>query len=466
MKRSKAMKKTRKSNGTLETLLVIGLILIIPLFFVIRTAAERNTAPNTPIPSLPTEANAPTLPTAANTEEENAMKPKQPPACTFPLAEIKAEESKPEEYTFSESQVVLTAPESNLYHIAEWLPDNQQVLMTEELRSTSSQVGDGLQEAISLYNPETGEAKVYAIRHATSRMLPAWQPELNAVVYPIKNFHDINGKTLTFKLTLQIGVSYGNPDTAQLLEDNLPELSIIFKPGGDEMVYLSSKKIFKLDKSLKKLPPVSFDFTEWDYAKEKRGKSSLYYSAAWQPGTPMIFLYNDGGELQLGGYTFILNADTGQICKLDLGGWATIGRWSPDGRYLAVGRVATPHPSDLALLDSVTGDLITLDSPPQGIDGKFYISDFVWAPDNRHLLTRGNVYLSQGGTNGGNIQDAGLYLVNISNQNTYVGPYESTFAPPQDYNWAWSADGSKILMRCPTRELDRICLISVNQAGQ
>ena len=51
------MKKTRKLNGTLETLLVIGLILIIPLFFVIRTAAVQNAAPNTPVPSLPTAAN-------------------------------------------------------------------------------------------------------------------------------------------------------------------------------------------------------------------------------------------------------------------------------------------------------------------------------------------------------------------------------------------------------------------------
>jgi hypothetical protein len=33
------MKKTRKSNGTLETLLVSGIILIIPLFFVVRSQA-------------------------------------------------------------------------------------------------------------------------------------------------------------------------------------------------------------------------------------------------------------------------------------------------------------------------------------------------------------------------------------------------------------------------------------------
>jgi dipeptidyl aminopeptidase/acylaminoacyl peptidase len=295
-------------------------------------------------------------------------------------------------------------------------------------------------------------------------MLPSWQPELNAVVYPIKNFHDINGKTLTFKLTLQIGVSYGNPDTAQLLEDNLPELSVVFKPGGDEMVYLSSKKIFKLDKSLKKLPPISFDFAEWDYAKEQRGKNPLLYSAAWQPRTSIIFLYGVGKDG--GGYTFILNADTGQVCELNLGeGWVQMGRWSPDGRYLAVARFTDSHPTVFTLLDSITGDVITLDSPPQGVEGKFYTGDFIWAPDSHHLLAYGRVYLSQNNALVGDAQNLGLYLVDISNKNTYVGAYEGLISS-RDYNWAWSPDGSKILIRCPIQAVDRICLISVNQTGQ
>jgi hypothetical protein len=62
------MKKKLNTKGTLEALLVIGLILIIPLFFVIRTAAVQNAAPNTP---------APALPIAANMEEDNAMKPQR-----------------------------------------------------------------------------------------------------------------------------------------------------------------------------------------------------------------------------------------------------------------------------------------------------------------------------------------------------------------------------------------------------
>jgi hypothetical protein len=111
MKTSTEQKTNRKIKGILETLLIVGLILIIPLFFVMRSAAEQNAAPNTPVPLPPTAANAP--------EDGNAMKPKQPPACTFPLAETTTEESMPEEYTFSEPQVVLTAAEGNIYHIVE-----------------------------------------------------------------------------------------------------------------------------------------------------------------------------------------------------------------------------------------------------------------------------------------------------------------------------------------------------------
>jgi dipeptidyl aminopeptidase/acylaminoacyl peptidase len=388
---------------------------------------------------------------------------KQPPACTFPLAQITKVESQPEIYTFSEPQVVLTAPKENFYHIAEWLPDNQQVLMTEELRNVVIQNDTNLQETINLYNPETGQAKIYAIRPATNGAPPSWQTGLKAVVYPVMNYYDIDRKANIYKLARQIWISYGNPDTAQILADNLPQLFVTFKPGGSEMFYVSDKKIIKLDQSLKKLTSASFDFDEWDYGKERRDKNPVYYYMAWQPGTSLIFLYSDG-FMGGGGYTFILDADSGRVCELDLGGWATMGRWSSDGRYLAIGRATDSHPADLTLLDSITGELITLDIPPQGVDGKFYISDFLWAPDNHHLLTLGNVYLFQNNKDG-SFQEQGLYLVDFSGRNSYIRAYDGTM-PPQDNNWAWSPDGSKVLVRCPTHEVDRLCLISVRQPNQ
>ncbi|MBK9925696.1 MAG: hypothetical protein IPP66_10425 [Anaerolineales bacterium] len=147
---------SQQHRKVLVALLVIGLILIIPLFFAFRTKAKTPAMPNTAVPVLPTIANVP--------EDANTLKPKQPPACAFPLAKIKTEESTPEEYVFSEPRVVLTAPQGNTYNLAEWLPDNQQVLITEDLGNVDVGNDKPNQQSISLYNPETGETKIIAFR--------------------------------------------------------------------------------------------------------------------------------------------------------------------------------------------------------------------------------------------------------------------------------------------------------------
>ncbi|MBI5838881.1 MAG: hypothetical protein HZB19_02155 [Chloroflexi bacterium] len=449
------MKQLRKVNGLLETLVVIGLILIIPLFFAIKTAADRQEASDTSVPLVPTTSEVP--------ESNSATVAKQPPQCTFPLAQITTAESTPEEYTFSEPQVVLTAPKGNVHNIIEWLPDNQQILITEDLRNNYVYKNDNApQQSISLYNPETGESKVYAIRTEINEP-PSWQPELNAVVYPVMNYTSIDKKNGAYKFTRQAWVSYGDPDTAQMLADNLLQLPLAIKPGGREMIYLSDKKISKLDKSLKKLPSVLFDPAQWDYGKERRDQNPISYKMAWQPRTSLLFLYSDG-IMGGGGYTFILNADTGEICELDFWGWATGAHWSSDGHYLAIGRAAKSHPADLTLLDTVTGKLTTLGGTPQEIEGKLYINDFIWTPDNYHLLAIGSVISSQDNQGKNNIQ--GLYLVDIvSGQSIDITPTDNFYTnSPQ--SMAWSPDGSKLAIRCPTMELDRICFISVQRTGQ
>lgn len=450
----KQSKKTETYKGVLELLLVIGIILLIPLFFAVRTSATSQ-------PASPTQTI--TAPIMASASEESAtVKVQRPPACTFPLAKISTEESQPEEYTFSEPKVVLTAPEGNIYTIAEWLPDNQQVLITEALRN-NAKTDEINPETIKLFNPETGEIKVYATRPETQEA-PLWQSELNAVVYPIKHFYFIDSENRIAKFTHQLWVSYGNPDTAQMLADNLPQLPFAIKPGGSEMLYLSDQQILKRNSSLKTIPSIAFDSTEWDYAKERRSDKSVSYNMAWQPGTSLIFLYSEGA-MQGGGYTFILDANTGDVCELDLGGWAQVAHWSSDGRYLAIIRstryVFPTFSADLTVLDTVTGKLSTLSVVPQETDGLHFVNDFAWAPDNRHLLAIGDIYVSP------DSQDKiGLYLVDlVSGQSVNVIPvYVSRVNSPQ--SMAWSPDGSKLIIRCPMTGVDRICFISVQRTGQ
>jgi hypothetical protein len=478
------MKQSRKVSGIL---LSIGLILILSLFFVniIKTNPNSQIAGNianpvkspspavSPFPSAVVMKPSPTPPDFPThvAETLTAMPPTiaptptatstlAPPACTFPLAQTTTAESMIEEYTFSEPQVVLTAPQGNIYNIAEWLPDSQRVLITEELRNNPK----GL-DSIELYNPETGEVEGYAIRTITQE-LPAWQPELNAVVYPIMNYFDIDTKAGTYKFTRQLWVSSGSSDAAQMLADNLPQLPFAIKPGDGEMVYLSDKELSKRDKSLDELPPIPVDPAQWDYAKTQRDDQSVSYKMIWQPNTSLIFLYSEGA-MGGGGYTFILNADTGHICELNLGGWAELAHWSSDGRYLAIIGVKEHSfifpTSNLTLLDTATGNLTTLSITPQETE-HHYVYDFVWAPDNRHLLALGSTPFSQGTQGESNFQE--LYLVDlVSGESINIfSAYKFYTNSPQ--SMAWSPDSSGLIIRCPTMEVDRICFISVQRVGQ
>jgi hypothetical protein len=115
--------------------------------------------------------------------------------------------------------------------------------------------------------------------------------------------------------------------------------------------------------------------------------------------------------------------------------------------------------TDLAVLDTATGNLYTTGVTPQEAEGKHYVDDLVWAPDNRHLLVIGSVTPFQNTSQAG---IDGLYLVDfISAQSDHLLSAYKFYASPSDNNLAWSSDGSKLLIRCPTMEEDRVCLISV-----
>lgn len=444
-----------KKKNVIETILVvIATILVIPLLFTINTGADKST----------TEPNQPVIVPEGIEDTSNVVKPKQPPACTFPLAQMEYEESTPEEYIFSEPQVVLTAPSGIPYEIVEWLPDSQQVLITEV--SDKLEMGKPRLQYIELYNSATDELKVYAIRTYVNG-LPSWQPELNAVVYPSMNFIGIDKNTYHPIFTRQLWVSYGDPNTVQMLADNMSQFPIAIKPDGSEMFYLADKKLSKLDKSLEESSSSTlFDPTQWDYRKEHRNQEPLFYEMAWQPNTSLVFLYSDGSGLKMGGYTFILNTSSGQICELDLSGWATNAHWSSDGRYLAIIR-ATEYTSpvsmlDMTILDTGTGDLFTNEVIPQSTEGEHYLYDFTWAPDNRHLLVVGSAS-SQNSQNDNGIHE--LYLVDfISSKVVSILPDYSKFFSS---GLTWSPDGSKLAIRCPIPTIgDRVCLISIQEAGK
>jgi len=447
------MNKTSKVKGALEVLLVIGLILIIPLFFAIKTAADKQAAQNTVTPTI-LPATPPSTPAALRAAAQ------QPPPCTFPLAQTTTVESTPEEYVFSEPQVVLTAGAGDAtIVIVEWLPDNQRVLITQEFRGNS-------QQNIELFNPQTGERQVYATRQRIDQP-PSWLPELNAVIYPAVYILKDDKINHRYEFTRQVLISRGNPKNTQLIADNLTDFSIAVKPGNSQVVYLSDKHLSKRNGALEALQPVVVDLNHWNYRQMGMGVTPSY-DLAWRPGSSQIFFYSDGNT---GGYTFLLDANTGDVCELNFDGWAGVGRWSSDGRYLAITRATDSIPinsSDLAVLDTATGNIYAMQLAPQELHGRHYVEDFVWAPDNIHLVAIGSI-LPFPPT--GRLYDkdifSGLYLVDFAaGQSVHLLSEHKFFTDWPGTNLAWSPDGSKLLIGCTANDNLRLCLIPVHRTGK
>jgi len=393
---------------------------------------------------------------------------KQPPPCTFPLAQTSTDESIPRKYTFSKPEVVLSADAA--IGVVEWLPDSQWALITQDIR-------DSNQQLITLFNPATGASQVYAKRTRIA-FPPVWMEGLNAVIYPDVEIIKVTPRNNALPLVefrRQLWMSQGDPKNATPIEDvllnanALSYISLSVDPGSHNILYLlpDEKKFIKQNERLENKQAFVFNLAQWEYRSIKRDFPTPY-SIVWRPNTTQIFLYTLG---DVGGYTFLLDIASGQLCEMDFGGWAGIARWSPNGRYLAIIRAQEPLPinsSDLTVLDTTTGKQYTMNITPPEIEGRHAVLDIAWGPDNHHLLAIG--YISPF-PHHGPIKDenkySGLHLVNFqTGHNIHVFPEYKFFADWWGKNIVWSQDGSQVLIRCPIKGTDRLCRISVQQVSQ
>ena len=343
-------------NRWLSTVAVLFLILVLAAIFVFELQLvpkkslpqKENNAPLLEYPPpatyLPRYDSTDTPYPSPGTEE--ASFPEHPPQCQFgpgPTPEVG--ETLLDDYTFSEPQIVLTSTSG--INLVKWLPDNQRILITNEIPGQN-------QQTIELFNPQSRERQIYAIRQRIDEP-PAWFPELNAVIYPVMNILSIDQTNHRYEFTRQVWISQGSPENAQLIADNLSNFYVAVKQGDNQIAYLADQQLIMRNASLEVSQVVEFDSTRWEYL------SATYpppiYEMAWRPGSSQVVIYSNGDS---GGYTFLLDTNSGQVCELDLGGWALVVRWSSDGRYLAVARSQGTLPidfSDLVVLDTVSGKL-------------------------------------------------------------------------------------------------------------
>ncbi len=497
---SKGQKTNRpdKLKNRLGVLLVIGLILLIPLFFVIpiranAPAQQATEVAATPIPVFTPGPGTPTtIPFIPMGEE--------PPSCAFPLAQTTSAESAPENYAFSDPKPVPLSPSWNNISLFQWLPDNQRVLM-----------GRGDQDQIlSLLNPQTGESQDFGSRpNPSDAKPPVWIPSLNAVLYPESDlltpitFSDnSNGPAIippAFDYRRQLWLSRGDPVHLQPIVDELvtvpnnhrPELgeqlAVAASPDGSQIVYLDSvgKHLFVqkiVQGSFVSVPSPSFDATQWLYRTPINSDEAneTYWNMTWRPNSTQVLLYSGVQTARIGGYTFLLDVETGKVCELNLWKddpndwrkiWAPIVHWSPNGRYLAVVRAkgSMIDFTDLIVLDTAAGKLYQIEPSqcnPTGSETQgnpYCVSDLAWAPDNRHVAT-----IVELGSPSNSVPIRLFLLDFITGQSAQASSAE--LKPLSEIGTStllWSDDGSQLITECRTgRFTGGLCLMSVQKNPQ
>lgn len=411
----------------------------------------------------PTQTYAVT-PTAIQPTATLASEINSPPTCTFPLEQTVTTETFPDNYAFDEPKVVFANELQS--DIVDWLPDSQNaiILLTNYIDSDLN----GYQQTIELLNPEAQETQVYAIRRE-GEGIPAWNPGLKAIVYPDTKVVSTDIKNVQF--VSQLRISYGNPNTTQLIADDLLARSITVKPDGSQIVYhkndkelvntFFSRMVFDDSLQTEKLLPVNF------------AQNELYpfsvYDAVWRLGTSQMLFYSSVTSTD---QTIFFDVNNGQSCTISFNGWVYFARWSPNGRYLAVIKSTSSHRANwaeynLSVLDGITGNLYEIDSTKVGpIEMKnccrHIIGDFSWAPDNRHLIVTGTAGLTGTTTY---VPVIKLYLVDFlsGDVNDIFPSYEFNNTGWWGTGLAWSPDGFKILTNCPTEKQKGQCLIAVKK---
>jgi hypothetical protein len=245
--------------------------------------------------------------TARPTFTPEATSTLDPHACVFPLAQTTKKESVPQNYTFSKPQVVLTGDYPD---VAGWLPDNQNVIIMPVAAHQFDGI-DGYLQTIELFNPETKETHVYATRRGTGEEPLAWNSALNAIIYPVPNVLGIDKTTNRLIVNRQIRISYGNPDTTQLLMDGLPQYyPMTIKPDGSQIVYWENNgkqnyKLYRHKVSQESLEPEQL--IPFDSALFGNEGYSITYDMTWRPNASQLFLYSGNSPTS---QTFLVDANT------------------------------------------------------------------------------------------------------------------------------------------------------------
>jgi hypothetical protein len=335
------------------------------------------------------------------------------------------------------SEPIIVATNDVGFSIAEWLPDNQRLLVSQ---------GDGAFGSISILNVNTGEMVEYAQRRDLSGSSLIWLEEAQGVMF-------VDATTEGWELRFSDGAE------VVTLANELASVFFAKDPSGERVATAFSLEpgaLMTVDTTGQTELITATALNE--ETKRVPLSSSDGHRLAWSPNGNWLVQYN-------GENLYLINTQTPKICSVDLGDYGEAGRgrvfnaqWSPDGRYLSMA-IKRQHPTpELNILDIESMELsilsIPLDTetwPPDSIGGS------VWSPNSQMILMQTGSYDAEIGKT-----VTQWLLIDIqSHQYTDILP-NYKFLPGVG-NIVWSHDGAKVAYSCPTTGEGNVCLINISQ---
>lgn len=391
------------------------------------------------ITATPTTAIVPTTTVLTSPAPVTVVAPTETaqPEATTPISGL-------DDYVFSEPQVVLT--NTRLYiAIAGWLPDSEQILI---MRGDPERPQT---EFIETFNTRTKDVQRFGKRHWVPGK-PCWLPTLQGVAYT-----DWAGKEYRALYT-----GRGEATPKQTVATGLSSPYIGADPSGRRLLFFTEQtgerpQVWDVQqKTIQSLPFVLAPLSD-----TLGLVMPSPYLIAWHPKENKVAFYNNY-------HFFIADLDTGQVAEIELGTdnyglelWAMEAQWSPDGRYIAMLTASGDLPvefSELTILDTVRGKLRSMHPEQYIYPGQYYVTDVAWGPDSYHLVVSAVTRQDEIG-----VEYNGLYLTDTGNAKFLRLLPEHEFGGSWGAGLAWSPDGLRLAVSCPTLEEGRLCLISVSQ---
>ncbi|VAW42850.1 hypothetical protein MNBD_CHLOROFLEXI01-2077 [hydrothermal vent metagenome] len=360
-----------------------------------------------------------------------------PPICDIkPPVEVAMSyvEAKSDFPVFSEPRIIVTNDVG--FSIAEWLPDNQRLLVSQ---------GDGAFGTISTLDVTTGEMIEYAKRRDLSGSPLIWLDNAQGVMF-------VDATTEGWELRFSDGKE---PIT---VANELASTSLAKDPSSERVVTAFSLEpgaLMTVDTIGRTDRVMSTELNE--ETKRVPLSSGDGYHLTWSPNGNWLVQY-------LRDDLFLIDAQTQKICSVELGDYGEAGigqvgyaKWSPNGQYLAMTYAGPTPASQLAILDVSSGKISTIQiTPEENIWPPSSLNDFTWSPDGKFLIAKVNIGKQDG------ISQFGLFLVDIHNNNSFrLFPNYAFLGVGQSLTW--SPNGSRIAFRCPTIKEGNVCIIDVSQ---